>query len=69
VDVRRALCCHLRAGFQQCKSFVEMGESVLFIGNSVTSTPQWIRQPEASWGCVWCLCVSMYSDILGSLSL
>jgi len=27
------------------------------------------RQPEAAWLCVWCLCVSMYSDILGSLSL
>jgi hypothetical protein len=42
--------------------------------NSVTSTPQWIRQPEAAWLCVWCLCawclrVSMCSDILGSLSL
>jgi hypothetical protein len=39
--------------------------------NSVTSTPQWIRQPEAAWLCVWCLCawclcVSMCSDILGS---
>ena len=41
----------------------------LLVLNSVTSTPQWIRQPEAAWGCVWCLCVSMYSDILGSLSL
>jgi hypothetical protein len=39
--------------------------------NSVTSTPQWIRQPKAAWVCVWCLClrVSMCSDILGSLSL
>ena len=25
VGVLRARCCHLRAGFQQCKSFVEMG--------------------------------------------
>ncbi len=25
VGVMRSLCCHLRAGFQQCKSFVEMG--------------------------------------------
>ena len=25
VGVLRAMCCHLRAGFQQCKSFVEMG--------------------------------------------
>ncbi len=24
VDVLRVRCCHLRAGFQQCKSFVEM---------------------------------------------
>jgi hypothetical protein len=44
-------------------------ECCLLVLNSVTSTPQWIRQPEAAWGCVWCLCVSMYSDILGSLSL
>jgi hypothetical protein len=44
-------------------------EICLLVLNSVTSTPQWIRQPEAAWGCVWCLCVSMYSDILGSLSL
>jgi hypothetical protein len=46
----------------------------LLVLNSVTSTPQWIRQPEAAWVCVWCLCawclrVSMCSDILGSLSL
>ena len=41
----------------------------LLVLNSVTSTPQWIRQPEAAWGCVWCVCVSMYSDVLGSLSL
>jgi hypothetical protein len=44
-------------------------EHCLLVLNSVTSTPQWIRQPEAEWVCVWCLCVSMYSDILGSLSL
>ena len=44
-------------------------ECCLLVLNSVTSTPQWIRQPEAAWGCVWCLCVSMYSDVLGSLSL
>ena len=25
VGVLRTRCCHLRAGFQQCKSFVEMG--------------------------------------------
>jgi hypothetical protein len=25
MGVLRTLCCHLRAGFQQCKSFVEMG--------------------------------------------
>jgi hypothetical protein len=48
----------------------------LLVLNSVTSTPQWIRQPEAARVCVWCLCawclrVSMClcSDILGSLSL
>jgi hypothetical protein len=46
----------------------------LLVLNSGTSTPQWIRQPEAAWLCVWCLCawclcVSMCSDILGSLSL
>ena len=29
----------------------------LLVLNSVTSTPQWIRQPEAAWLCVWCLCV------------
>jgi hypothetical protein len=28
----------------------------LLVLNSVTSTLQWIRQPEAAWGCVWCLC-------------
>jgi hypothetical protein len=27
------------------------------------------RAACTAWGCVWCLCVSMYSDILGSLSL
>ncbi len=46
----------------------------LLVLDSVTSTPQWIHQPEAAWGCVWCLCAwclraSMCSDILGSLSL
>jgi hypothetical protein len=46
----------------------------LLVLNSVTSTPQWIRQPWAAWLCVWCLCAwclcaSMCSDILGSLSL
>jgi hypothetical protein len=46
-------------------------ECCLLVFNSVTSTPQWIRQPEAAWLCawclcVWCLCVSMCSDILGS---
>ena len=25
VGMLRVMCCHLRAGFQQCKSFVEMG--------------------------------------------
>ncbi len=25
MGVLQTLCCHLRAGFQQCKSFVEMG--------------------------------------------
>jgi hypothetical protein len=44
-------------------------ECCLLVLNSVTATPQWIRQPEAAWLCVWCLCVSMYSDLLGSLSL
>ncbi len=49
-------------------------ECCLLVLNSVTSTPHWIRQPKAAWGCVWCLCawclrVSMCSDILGSLSL
>jgi len=49
-------------------------ERCLLVLNSVTSTPQWIRQPEAAWLCVWCLCVwclcvSKCSDILGSLSL
>ena len=44
-------------------------ECCLLVLNSVTPTPQWIRQPEAVCVCVWCLCVSMYSDILGSLSL
>ena len=49
-------------------------ECCLLVLNSVTSTPQWIRQPEAAWVCVWCWCawclrVSMCSDILGSLSL
>ena len=42
--------------------------------NSVTSTPQWIRQPRPCGCvfdvlCVWCLCVSMCSDVVGSLSL
>jgi hypothetical protein len=46
----------------------------LLVLNSVTSIPQWIRQSEVAWLCVWCLCVwclcvSMCSDILGSLSL
>ena len=46
-------------------------EYCLLVRNSVTSTPKWIRQPEAVWLCVWSLCawclrVSMCSDILGS---
>ena len=49
-------------------------ECCLLVLNSVTCTPQRIRQPEAAWLCVWCLCVwclcvRMCSDILGSLSL
>jgi hypothetical protein len=43
----------------------------LLVLNSVTSTPQCIRQPKAAWVCVWCLClrVSMCSDILRCLYL
>jgi hypothetical protein len=26
-------------------------ECCLLVLNSVTATPQWIRQPEAAWGC------------------
>ena len=28
-------------------------ECCLLVLDSVTSTPQWIRQPEAAW---WCVC-------------
>jgi hypothetical protein len=34
---------------------------------SVTSTPQWIRQPTPR-GCVFVFFVSMYSDVLGFLT-
>jgi hypothetical protein len=55
-------------------TFGAIRESCLLVLDSVTSTPQWIRQSEAVWLCVWCLCawclcVSMCSDILGSLIL
>jgi hypothetical protein len=56
------------------KTVVRERVCCLLVHNSVTSTPQWIRQPWAAWLCVWCLCVlclcaSKCSDILGSLSL
>jgi len=62
------LCQNLPSSF--CRECV----CCLLVLNTVTSTPQWIRQPEAAWLCVWCLCawclcVSMCSDILGTLSL
>jgi hypothetical protein len=37
----------------------------LLVLNSVTSTPQWICQPMAAWGCVWCLCLSVSKYVLG----
>jgi hypothetical protein len=42
----------------------------LFVLDSVTSTPQWIRQPkprDVVLTCV-CLCVNMCSEVLGLLS-
>jgi hypothetical protein len=50
-------------------------ESCLLVLNSVTSTPQWIRQPQAAWLCVWCLrawcvcvqvCARTFSGLLAS---
>jgi hypothetical protein len=46
----------------------------LLVLNSVTSTPQWIRQPKPRdvvydvCVCLVCLCVNVYSEILGLFS-
>jgi hypothetical protein len=47
--------------------------SCLLVLNSVTSTPQWIRQPEAALFCVWCLrawcvCVQVCARTFSGLS-
>ena len=64
VSNRKILVCFDTPPGALGPSIVER-ECCLLVLNSVTSTTQWIRQPEAAWGCVWCLCASMYSDILG----
>ena len=39
--------------FEAHSADLENRESVLFIGTQFSnSTPQWIRQPMAAWGCV-----------------
>ena len=52
VGVLRARCCHLRAGFQQCKSFVEMGTvrccPLSGAEDCITSTRRLWRSPLVS---------------------